>query len=327
MSHILEENTNRFVMYPIVHSDLFKRYTQQLSCFWVTQEVDLSNDLNGWNNLNQAEKHFLLQILGFFAASDGLVVENIMLNFQSEVMCSEARAFYTIQNAIETVHGEQYSLLIEKFASEEEKKQLFKAIENHATTKAKAVWALKSMKRNENEDKLTDFSKRLISFSCVEGIMFSSSFCAVFFFKNRGDAQMPGLFQSNELISRDEGLHRDFAVDLYHHFPRLERDVVEEIIKSAVKLEQDFVEEILPDNKITGMNKQLMCSYVEYVADNLCRALGYKNIFNTPLPPLFSFMQMISLEGKSNFFERRVSEYSIAGVGESDNSFALNSDF
>ena len=202
-----------------------------------------------------------------FAAS-GLVVENIMLNFQAEVMVSEARAFYAIQNAIEVIHGEQYSLLIEKFSSsEEEKNKLFEAIENHKTTKAKAQWTMEKMKRNHEEDHVTDFSKRLIAFACVEGIMFSSSFAAIFFFKNRGDCQMPGLFQSNELISRDEGIHRDFAVDLYKHFPRLDREVVEEIICSAVKLEQNFVEEILPDKKIIGMNKKLMCDYVEYVAD------------------------------------------------------------
>ena len=328
MSHILEDDSSRFVMYPIKHSDLYARYTQQLSCFWVTQEVDLSNDLDGFNNLNESEKSFLLQILGFFAASDGLVVENLMLNFQSECMCAEARAFYTLQNAIECIHGEQYSLLINKYApSEEERDKLFRAIETHKSTKAKADWVLQKMKRNTNEDKLTDFSKRLISFACVEGIMFSSSFASIFFFRNRGDCQMPGLFQSNELISRDEGLHRDFACDLYKHFPKLPKLEVEKIVRSAVAVEQDFVREILPDNKIKGMNQKLMCDYVEFVADNLVRALGYENVYNTQLPTLFSWMNSISLEGRSNFFERRVSEYSIAGVGEENNSFDLNSSF
>lgn len=328
MTHILNDDPTRFVIFPIKHSDLWKRYKQQLAVFWNTNEVDLESDLSGWNNLNEAEQKFLLQILGFFAASDGLVVENIMLNFQAECMASEARSFFTIQNAIETIHGEQYALLIEKFAPTEEKRnQLFQAIENHASTKAKADWALSKMKRNDTEDKLTDFSKRLISFSCVEGIMFSSSFCAIFFFKNRGDCQMPGLFLSNEFISRDEGLHRDFAVDLYKHFPKLPHEDVEAIVRSAVDLEQDFVREILPDKKIRGMNSELMCQYVEYVADNLMRALGYSNIYNSKLPSLFNFMQMISLEGKTNFFERRVSEYSLAGVGENNNSFSLDSSF
>ena len=328
MTHILNDDPSRFVIFPIKHQDLWKRYKQQLAVFWNTNEVDLESDLDGWNNLNKAEQDFLLQILGFFAASDGLVVENIMLNFQAECTASESRSFFTIQNAIETIHGEQYALLIEKFAPTEEKRnQLFHAIENHASTKAKADWVLSKMKRNDTEDKLTDFSKRLISFSCVEGIMFSSSFCAIFFFKNRGDCQMPGLFLSNEFISRDEGLHRDFAVDLYKHFPKLPREDVEAIVRSAVELEQDFVREILPDKKIRGMNSELMCQYVEYVADNLMRELGYANIYNSKLPSLFNFMQMISLEGKTNFFERRVSEYSLAGVGENNNSFSLNSSF
>lgn len=328
MAHILNDDPSRFVIFPIQHSDLWKRYKQQLAVFWNTNEVDLESDLDGWRNLNSAEQKFLLQILGFFAASDGLVVENIMLNFQSECMASEARSFFTIQNAIETIHGEQYALLIEKFAPDKKKRtELFQAIENHKSTKAKADWALSKMKRNDEEDKLTDFSKRLISFACVEGIMFSSSFCAIFFFKNRGDCQMPGLFLSNEFISRDEGLHRDFAVDLYKHFPKLPQMEVEDIIRSAVELEKNFVKEILPDRKIRGMNSDLMCTYVEYVADNLMRALGYKNIYNSKLPPLFNFMQMISLEGKTNFFERRVSEYSLAGVGEDNNSFNLNSSF
>lgn len=329
MSHILQDDPSRFVMLPIKYPDLHKRYEQQLSCFWNTKEIDLENDDEGFNNLNKAEQKFLLQILGFFAASDGLVVENIMLNFQSEVMESSARAFYAIQNAIEVIHGETYALLIQKFTkNEEERTKLFQAIENHKSTKAKADWALQRMKRNSEEDKLTDFSKRLISFSCVEGIMFSSSFCAVFYFKNRGDP-MPGLYLSNEFISRDEGLHRDFAVDLYKHFPKLPREDVEAIVRSSVEVEKDFVREILPDKKIRGMNSELMCTYVEFVADNLMRALGYANIFNAKLPPLFNFMQMISLEGKTNFFERRVSEYSLAGVGQSveSNTFSLDSSF
>lgn len=329
MTHILSDDPNRYVMLPIKHSELHKRYEQQLSCFWNTNEVDLSKDDIGFNQLTGAEQKFLLQILGFFASSDGLVVENIMLNFQSEVMVSEARAFYAIQNAIEVIHGQQYALLIEKFAPDMERRnELYQAIENHASTKAKANWALERMKKNMDEDKLTDFSKRLISFACVEGIMFSSSFCSIFYFKNRGD-DLPGLFLSNEFISRDEGLHRDFAVDLYKHFPKLPRGEVEAIIRSAVNVEQEFVREILPDNKIRGMNSNLMCTYVEFVADNLMRALGYKNIYGSKLPMLFNFMHSISLEGKTNFFEKRVSEYSLAGVGQSteSNTFSLNSSF
>lgn len=329
MSAILTEDSSRFVMYPIKYPTLFKRYEQQLACFWTTKECDLENDLDGFNNLNDAEKSFLLQVLGFFAASDGIVIENIMLNFQTECKASECRAFYSIQNCIENIHSEQYSLLIEKFAPDDATKdKLFRAVDTHKTTKAKAEWALRYMKRNIDDDHTTDFSKRLIAFACIEGIMFSSSFACIFFFKNRGDCQMPGLFLSNELISRDEALHRDFAVDLYKHFPRLPQEEVHNIIKSAVRVEQDFVSEILPEKKIRGMNKFLMSDYVEYVADHLARSLKYEKIYNTPLPPLFNFMQMISMEGKTNFFERRVSEYSIAGVGDaSDNAFDLNSSF
>lgn len=325
---ILTEDTSRFVMYPIVHKDLYARYEQQLASFWTTKEVDLEGDSEGFDNLTEAEQTWLLRILGFFAASDGLIIENIMMNFQLECKASEARAFYSIQNAIENIHSEQYSLLIEKFAPNAEKRrELFEAVDTHPTTKAKADWAIKRMARNKKEDLLTDFSKRLIAFACVEGIMFSSSFAAIFFLKNKARCQMPGLFLSNEFISRDEGLHRDFACDLYKHFPKLPKQDVEAIVRSAVELEQAFVRDILPDGTIQGMSQTLMCDYVEYVADHLVRALGYDNVYHTKLPALFSFMHAISLEGKSNFFERRVSEYSIAGIGEDDNSFGLDSSF
>jgi len=326
MAHILQEDATRFVLFPVRYPKLFERYEQHLSCFWNTKECDLSQDRTGFDTLTTVEQDFLLDVLGFFAASDGIIIENIMCNFQTEVMVPEARAFYSIQNAIENIHSQQYSLLIETFAPDEARRtELFQAVERHKTTKAKADWAIGHMQRDTSIDKVTDFSKRLIAFACVEGIMFSSSFAAIFFFKNRG-IQMPGLFLSNEFIARDEGLHRDFAVDLYQEFPRLPAQEVAEIVRSAVKVEQDFVKEILP-TKLAGMNSTLMCAYVEYVADHLMVALGYEKVYETKMPALFGFMTMLSLEGKTNFFERRVSEYGLAGVGESNNTFSLDSSF
>lgn len=324
--NILEENTSRFTLFPIQYPKLYKKYQEQLAVFWNTNECDLEADIQGWVTLNEEERAFLLQILGFFAASDGIVMENLMSNFMCQVQVAEARAFYAIQNAIEAVHSEQYALLIQKFASEEQQNKLFNSIENHEATKAKAQWAIDYMKPNNEISKVKDFASRLVAFASVEGIMFSSSFCAIYYFRNRGDAQMPGLFMSNELISRDEALHRDFAIELYKEFPPLEYEEVKKIIASAVDLEKQFVDQILPQ-KLRGMNKKLMKQYVEYVGDHLVTSLGYKKIYNSPLPELFKFMDMLSLEGKSNFFERRVSEYSLAGVGATDNSFGLNSAF
>lgn len=325
MSHILQEDTSRFTLFPIKYPALYKKYQAQLAVFWNTNECDLESDLQGWNKLNGQEQSFLLQILGFFAASDGIVMENLMSNFSQEVTCAEARNFFAIQAAIEAVHSEQYSLLIQKFATEEQQKVLFNSIENHQSTKAKADWAISYMQPKADVDQVTDFASRLVAFACVEGIMFSSSFCAIYYFRNRA-VSMPGLYMSNELISRDEGLHRDFAIELYKEFPSLDFDTIKAIITSAVELEKNFVEEILPE-KLKGMNKTLMKQYVEYVGDHLSNSLGYPKIYNSPLPDLFKFMDMLSLEGKSNFFERRVSEYSLAGVGVDDNTFGLDSSF
>jgi len=326
MSHILTATPDRFVMFPIKYKNLYDRYVQHVACFWTVNEVDLEGDMEGWTKLSEEERSFILQILGFFAASDGIVIENLMENFMNEVQIPEARAFYSFQNAIENIHSQQYSLLIEKFSPNEKKRnELYHAINRHKTTKAKGDWALSHMKRNNNIDHITDFSKRLVAFAAVEGIMFSSSFCALFWLKKK-DTQCPGLAMSNELIARDEGLHRDFACDLYKEFPSLNFNVVKEIIDSAVILEKQFVDEILPEN-LKGMNAKMMKEYVEYVADHLVNTLGYKKkIYDTPLPEGFDFMNMISLEGKTNFFERRVAEYSKANVGE-DSTFNLTSDF
>lgn len=326
MSQLLKEDTSRFTLFPIKYPRLYKKYQDQLAVFWNTNECDLESDLQGWNKLNEQEQSFLLQILGFFAASDGIVMENLMSNFSQEVTCAEARNFFAIQAAIEAVHSEQYSLLIQKFATEEQQKQLFNSIENHQSTKAKADWAISHMQRKDDVLQVNDFASRLVAFACVEGIMFSSSFCAIYYFRNRAGINMPGLYMSNELISRDEGLHRDFAIELYKEFPRLAVKEVKTIITSAVELEKKFVEEILPE-KLKGMNKTLMKQYVEYVGDHLAVSLGYPKIYNSTLPEMFQFMDMLSLEGKSNFFERRVSEYSLAGVGVDNNSFGLDSSF
>lgn len=319
--NLLKANNKRFVLFPIQYPSLFKMYKKAVASFWTPEEIDTSSDLEDWDNkMNEYERDFILKILGFFAASDGVVIENLVENFCSEVKVPEARAFYGFQTAMENIHSETYSLLIDKFGADK-KNELFNAIDNHPATKAKADWALKHISK-EDIDPCTDFAKRLIAFACVEGIMFSSSFCAIFWLKNRG--LCPGLCFSNELISRDEGLHRDFAIELYKLFPRLDRATVVDIVKSAVKVELTFVEDTLPKN-LEGMNATLMKQYVYFVADHLVSSLGYKKEYNVSNP--FEFMNMISLEGKTNFFEKRVGEYSKACVGDKQEDFNIDVQF
>lgn len=318
---LLKESKKRFVLFPIVYNDLYQMYKKAEASFWTAEEIDLSADEKDWNNMDTSEKNFILHILGFFAASDGVVIENLVQGFCSEIQVPEARAFYGFQGAMENIHSETYSLLIDKFGGEK-KHELFNAIEHHPATKRKAEWALKYISKNVDEDQVKSFSKRLIAFACVEGIMFSSSFCALFWLKNQG--KCPGLCFSNELISRDEGLHRDFAVILYKYFPRLKRKEVLDIIQDAVNVECIFVDETLPKN-LKGMNAKLMKQYVKFVADHLLASLSYEKEYKVSCP--FPFMTMISLEGKTNFFEKRVGEYSKSNVGVEKEKFNLDVNF
>ena len=303
MSHLIKENPDRFVLYPIKYPKLFEFYKKHIASFWTVEEIDISQDTMDWQKLTPGERDFILCILGFFAASDGIVVENLVTNFCSEVQLPEARAMYSFQAAMENIHSETYSLMIDTLATNEQKEHLFHHIDNHPGTKAKAKWAMNYMKAIKGD--VTNFSERLVAFACVEGIMFSSSFCALFWLKTRG--LCPGLTFSNELISRDEGLHRDFAVALYKECPKLPRKRILEIVESSVEAEMIFVKHSLPVN-LKGINFDMMSNYVKFVADHLLNALGYNKLYKTKNP--FPFMTMISLEGKSNFFERRVSEYS-----------------
>lgn len=303
MSILITENPNRFVLYPIQYPKLFEFYKKHIASFWTVEEIDMSQDTMDWQKLTETEREFILCILGFFSASDGIVVENLVTNFCAEVQLPEARAMYSFQAAMENIHSETYSLMIDTLATNQQKELLFNHIDNHPGTKAKAEWAMKYMEAKRGC--VTNFSERLVAFACVEGIMFSSSFCALYWLKNRG--LCPGLTFSNELISRDEGLHRDFAVAMYKICPKLSRKRILEIIQSAVEVEMKFVKHSLPEN-LKGMNYDMMTQYVQFVADHLLNSLGYNKLYKVKNP--FPFMDMISLEGKTNFFERRVGEYS-----------------
>ncbi len=303
MSILITPNPNRFVLYPIQHPKLFEFYKKHIASFWTVEEIDMSQDTVDWQKLSESERDFILCILGFFSASDGIVVENLVTNFCAEVQLPEARAMYSFQAAMENIHSETYSLMIDTLATDQQKGTLFNHIENHPGTRAKAEWAMKYMEAKRGC--VTNFSERLVAFACVEGIMFSSSFCAIYWLKNRG--LCPGLTFSNELISRDEGLHRDFAVAMYKMCPKLTRKRILEIVQSAVEVECMFVTHSLPEN-LKGMNYELMTQYVKFVADHLLNSLGYNKLYKVKNP--FPFMDMISLEGKTNFFERRVGEYS-----------------
>ena len=318
---ILKENPNRFVLFPIQHSDIWEMYKKQEASIWTAEELDLSPDLVDWDSkLNDDERFFIKHVLAFFAASDGIVNENLAENFLSEVQYTEAKFFYGFQVMMENIHSETYSLLIDTYIKDtKEKNYLFNAIETFEPVKKKAEWAMRWIDNGS-------YAERLVSFAAVEGIFFSGSFCSIFWLKKRG--LMPGLTFSNELISRDEGLHCDFACMLYnnHLVNKLPKEEVQKIIADAVEIEKEFVTESLPV-RLIGMNSDLMSQYIEFVADRLLTELGNEKIYNTSNP--FDFMDMINLQGKTNFFEKRVGEYQKAGVlnNENNTTFSLDSDF
>jgi ribonucleoside-diphosphate reductase beta chain len=318
---ILQDNPDRFVLFPIEHDDIWKFYKKSEASFWTAEDIDLAADLTDWaEKLNDDEKHFIKHVLAFFAASDGIVNENLAENFLSEVQYTEAKFFYGFQIMMENIHSETYSLLIDTYIKDkEEKNYLFKAIETLDCVKKKAEWALRWIENGS-------FAERIIAFAAVEGIFFSGSFCSIFWLKKRG--LMPGLSFSNELISRDEGLHCDFACLLYnnHIQNKLPKEQVREIIEDAVAIEKEFVTDALPV-RLIGMNADLMQQYIEFVADRLLVELGNEKIYNATNP--FDFMEMISLQGKTNFFEKRVAEYQKSGVANNsaDHSFNLDADF
>ena len=318
---ILQDNPGRFVIFPIQHDDIWKFYKNSEASFWTAEEIDLSGDLIDWaEKLNDDERHFIKHVLAFFAASDGIVNENLAENFVSEVQYTEAKFFYGFQIMMENIHSETYSLLIDTYINDtKEKDYLFNAIDNLDCVKKKAEWALRWIENGS-------FQERLIAFAAVEGIFFSGSFCSIFWLKKRG--LMPGLCFSNELISRDEGMHCDFACLLYnkHVVNKMDKAVLTEIIMDAVRIEKEFVTDALPV-KLIGMNADLMCQYIEFVADRLLVALGNNKEFNVENP--FPWMDMISLQGKTNFFEKRVGDYRKAGVSSSreEQVFTLDEDF
>lgn len=318
---ILQDNKDRFVLFPVKHQDIWHMYKQAEASFWTAEELDLTTDVQDWaNKLNEDEKYFIKHVLAFFAASDGIVNENLAVNFLQEVQYPEARCMYGFQVMIENIHSEVYSLLIDTYIKEPvEKDRLLRAIDTIDCVKKKAGWALRWIEKGS-------FAERLIAFAAVEGIFFSGSFCSIFWLKKRG--LMPGLSFANELISRDEGLHCDFACLLYtkHVINQLAEETVVTIIRDAVEIEKEFVSDALPVGLI-GMNATLMCQYIEFVADRLLVALGCKKIYNVANP--FDFMEMISLQGKTNFFEKRVGEYQKAGVmsDASSKAFSIDEDF
>lgn len=318
---LLQENPRRFVMFPIKHGDVWQFYKKAEASFWTVEEVDLSKDIQDWEGLKAEEQHFIKHVLAFFAASDGIVNENLVERFSSEVQITEARCFYGFQIAIENIHSEMYSLLIDTYVRDpKERDYLFNAIETMPCVKEKAEWALKW-----TGSKTATFGERIIAFAAVEGIFFSGSFASIFWLKNRG--KMPGLTFSNELISRDEGLHCDFACLLYtklKHKPSPE--TIQAIITDAVTIEQKFLTEAIPCDLI-GMSGERMKQYIEFVADRLLVALNQTKVYNVDNP--FDFMENISLQGKTNFFEKRVSEYQKSRVmsDKADNVFTLEADF
>lgn len=315
---VLTETNNRFVLFPIKYEDIWSMCKKQLKCFWTAEEIDLSKDHKDWEKLSDGERHFISMVLGFFAASDGIVIENLCLRFIDEVKIAEARYFYSNQAFMENIHSETYSLIIDSYIRDKrEKLKLFKSIENFPCIKQKADWAVEYIKSNDS------FATRLIAFAVIEGIFFSGAFCSIFWLKKRG--LLPGLCFSNELISRDEALHTEFAVLLYSKLKnKLSEEIVYKIFDEAVDIEKEFITEALPC-RLIGMNHILMCDYIEFVADRLLVQLGYKKLYNTINP--FSFMEMISLEGKGNFFERRISDYALADKEKTTEDFDLNECF
>lgn len=317
---VLKENPRRFVMFPIKYHDFWDMYKKHVASFWTAEEIDLEQDMRDWEKLNTNEQHFIKYVLAFFAASDGIVNENLTKRFCSEIQIPEARSFYGFQIAMENIHSETYSLLIDTYIKDKKEKDfLLNAVDNIEVVNLKANWALKWITGS------SPYAERLIAFACVEGIFFSGSFCSIFWLKKR--SLMPGLTFSNELISRDEGLHVDFACLVYKHLiNKLPEETIHRIVNDAVQIEKQFVTEAIPVELI-GMNSKLMTQYIEFVADRLIYALGYKKIYNTQNP--FEWMDMISLQGKTNFFEKRVGDYQKANVMSSteDKVFRLDADF
>ena len=318
METILTENPNRFTIFPLKYPDLWELYKKAESSFWTSGEIDFSADSNDWENLNEDEKHFLLNILAFFAGSDGIVLENLLTNFFTEVQIPEARSFYALQAAIENIHGEVYGLLIDTFSENDEiKNKLFNAIETIPCVKKKADWAIKWMNPS------LSFAHRLVAFAIVEGVFFSGSFCAIFWFKSR-NKMVKTLGTSNELIARDESMHTEFAVALYHHLDnKLDNESIYSIIREAVEIEEEFIIDSIKCSMI-GMNENLMRQYIRFVADRLLIQLGCPKIYNDENP--FAFMETIGLDGKTNFFEKRVTEYQLAENVE-NNNIDFSSDF
>ena len=316
---LLEENKERFVLFPIKYPRIWEMYKKHEASFWTAEEIDLSPDLKDWARLNDGERHFISHVLAFFAASDGIVNENLAVNFMQEVQLPEARCFYGFQIMMENIHSETYSLLIDTYIKDpNEKHRLLNAMETVPCVTKKAEWALRWISNGS-------FAERLVAFAAVEGIFFSGSFCSIFWLKKRG--LMPGLSFSNELISRDEGLHCDFACLLYGMLEnRMSEEQVRSIITNAVEIEKEFVTDALPVDLI-GMNARLMRQYIEFVADRLLVALGYSKVYMAANP--FDFMEAISLQGKTNFFEKRVGEYKKASVGQQkeQNVFKIDEDF
>jgi ribonucleoside-diphosphate reductase beta chain len=318
---LLDPNEDRHVIFPIRHPDLWSKYKQHMAVFWTPEEIDLSRDMKDWERLNDNERHFIKHILGFFAGSDGIVMENLSMRFTREVQWPEAKFFYACQNLLESVHSETYSLLIDTYITDpKEKVDILRAIKTIPCVEKKAKWALDWI-----DSKDADFGTRLLGFACVEGIFFSGAFCAIFWLKQRG--LMPGLTLSNEFIARDEGLHTEFACLLYGKIVnRLTKQKAHKIIREAVKIEKHFITKALPCELI-GMNAKLMTQYIEFVADRLSLQLGYPKIYSAENP--FDFMERISLENKDNFFEKRVSTYAKATVGKNreEMTFAMDSAF
>jgi ribonucleoside-diphosphate reductase subunit M2 len=316
---LLAPDDNRFVMFPIRYDDVWQMYKKQVDCFWRAEEIDLTKDLSHWDALSNDERYYISMILAFFAASDGIVLENLAQRFMSDVQVSEVRAFYGFQIAMENIHNESYSILIETYIKDSiEKDRLFKAIDNFPCIKKKSDWAQKWI-----HDNRSSFATRLVAFACVEGIFFSGAFCSIFWLKKRG--LMPGLTFSNELISRDEALHCEFAILLYSKLlKKMSKARIHEIIKEAVEIETEFICEALPC-RLIGMNSQMMTQYIQFVADRLSVQLGYDKIYD--VTNCFPWMELISLDSKTNFFEKRLGDYALANKSNADIAFDLNEDF
>jgi ribonucleotide reductase beta subunit family protein with ferritin-like domain len=317
---LLTQNDSRYVMFPIKDADIWKMYKKQVDCFWRTEEIDFTDDLTDWNQkLNDDERFFLSMILAFFAASDGIVTENLAIRFMGDIQLAEARAFYGFQIAMENIHSETYSVMIDTYIKDpKDQQRLFNALANFPCIAKKGVWAKKWITDNRSS-----FAARLIAFAVVEGIFFSASFASIYWIKKRG--LLPGLTFSNQLISRDEAMHCEFAVLVYKKLQKkLQKKRVYEIIQEAVEIEKEFITEAIPC-KLIGMNTKLMCQYIEFVADRLCLQLGYEKIYNTANP--FDFMELISIESKVNFFERTNSEYALANKSIDKDIFELTADF